>query len=107
MACFAAAPFGISRNPQIVKAAKANDNAFAYSANSTAVTFVEKAALIADVKSERKVNSAAATGAVPYAASSETWFAFSYLSRGTKLGTDASFAGDQKRVMHSTKIIAV
>jgi hypothetical protein len=25
---------------------------------------------------------------------------------GTKFGTDASLAGDQKRVMHSTKIVA-
>ena len=70
--CFAAAPLGISCRPQIVKAAKANDNAFAYSASSTAVTLSEKAALIADVKSERKVNRAAATGAVPYAANRET-----------------------------------
>ena len=34
---FSAAPFGISRNPQIVNAAKANDSAFTYSAISTAV----------------------------------------------------------------------
>ena len=67
----------------------------------------ENAALKADVKRERKVKINAATGAVPYAAKSETWFAFSNFSRGTRLGTDASLAGDQNRVMHSTKIIAV
>ena len=64
-ACFAAAPLGISRNPQIVNAAKANESAFRYSAISTAVVFKEKAALIALVKSERNVKSAAAIGAVP------------------------------------------
>ncbi len=104
---FSDAPRGISRNPQIVNAAKANESAFAYSANWTAVTLNEKAALKAEVKSERKVKIRAATGAVPYAASSETWFALSNLSRGTRLGTDASLAGDQNKVMHSTKIMAV
>ena len=41
------------------------------------------------------------------AARRETWLALSSLSRGTRLGTDASLAGDQKRVKHSTKIMAV
>ena len=49
----------------------------------------------------------AAIGAVPYAASSETWLALSNLFFGTMLGTVASFAGDQKSVKHSTKIVAV
>ena len=70
--CFAAAPLGISCSPQIVKAAKANDKAFAYSAISTAVELIPKVTLIADVKSERKVKINAAMGAVPYAASKET-----------------------------------
>jgi hypothetical protein len=48
-----------------VKAAKAKERAFAYSAKSTAVTLSENAALIADVKSERNVKIAAAMGAVP------------------------------------------
>ena len=105
--CFSAAPLGISRNPQIVNAAKANDSAFAYSARSIAVELIPKVTFIADVNKERKVNNKAAIGAVPYAASKVTWLAFSNRSRGTKLGTDASFAGDQNKVIHSTKIVAV
>ncbi|CAB4829387.1 unannotated protein [freshwater metagenome] len=50
--------------------------------------------------------SAAAIGAVPYAARSETWLALSSFSLGTRLGTVASFAGDQKSVKHSTAIVA-
>ena len=64
-ACFAAAPLGISRRPQMVKAAKAKERAFIYRAISTAVVLTENAALIADVKRERKVKRAAAIGAVP------------------------------------------
>ena len=63
--CFSAAPFGISRNPQIVYAPKANDSAFTYSARSTAVELIPKVTLIAEVKSERKVKIRAAMGAVP------------------------------------------
>ena len=106
-ACFAAAPLGISFKPQIVNAANAKDSAFTYSERSVAVELIPKVTLIADVNRERKVNSIAAIGAVPYAASNDTWFADSNFSRGTKLGTDASFAGDQNRVMHSTRIVAV
>ena len=51
-------------------------------------------------------NSPAAIGAVPYAANNETWFADSNFSFGTKLGTDASLAGDQNSVIHSTKMVA-
>ena len=48
----------------------------------------------------------AAIGAVPYAANNDAWFALSNLSLPTKFGTVASFAGDQKSVRHSTKIMA-
>ncbi len=43
----------------------------------------------------------------PHVLINDTWFAFSNFSRGTRFGTDASLAGDQNKVMHSTKIIAV
>ena len=49
----------------------------------------------------------AAIGAVPYAARSDTWLALSNLFFGTIFGTVASFAGDQKSVKHSTRIVAV
>ena len=49
----------------------------------------------------------AAIGAVPYAAIKLSWFAFSKDTFGTRFGTDASFAGDQKSETISTKINAV
>ena len=70
---FDAAPFGISCRLKIVKAAKAKLAAFTYSAKSTAVPLKPGIiAMKALVKSESKVNSTAAIGAVPYAAKSET-----------------------------------
>ena len=49
-----------------------------------------------------------AGGAVGYGRyGNETWLALSNLVLGTKLGTDASFAGDQNKVTISTKIVAV
>ena len=49
-----------------------------------------------------------AGGAVGYGRyGNETWLALSNLFFGTMLGTVASFAGDQKSVKHSTKIVAV
>ena len=42
-------------------------------------------AAIAPERSERREKRIAAIGAVPYAARSETWFAFSNLSFGTRL----------------------
>ncbi len=47
----------------------------------------------------------AASGAVPYVATSETWLADSR-SSPTRLGTDASFAGIQNRLSSSTRIVA-
>ena len=65
-----------------------------------------KSAEIAPVIKAITENNPAAIGAVPYAANNETWLAASSFSFGTKLGTEASFAGDQKSVIHSTKIVA-
>ena len=66
--------------------------------NNDSIAFANK------VRSENKI---AAIGAVPYAAKSETWLALSSRSLPTKFGTVASLAGDQNKVMHSTKIMAV
>ncbi|CAB4595616.1 unannotated protein [freshwater metagenome] len=66
-----------------------------------------KIELTAPEKSAKIEKTKAAIGAVPYEASNETWLALSNLVLGTKLGTDASFAGDQNKVTISTKIVAV
>ena len=49
----------------------------------------------------------AATGALPYAANSDIWLAFSNLFFGTKFGTVASLAGLQNSVTHSTNTVAI
>src|SRR3954451_18340043 len=48
-------------------------------------------------------NSTEASGAVPYVVINDSWFAASSRRRGTRLGTEASFAGIQNRLTDSIR----
>ncbi len=83
-----------------------NEPALNTNANVTAASTHPNVALSAFVDSDNSTKIPAAGTAEPYVVPIEIWLAASSLSRGTRLGTVASFAGSQTRVMASMITVA-